>query len=190
MPSSRRPSEPVCSVERCLQILSDRWSFLILREAVMNGITRSPTSNATSASRRTSSPTDLTISSRRACSLTKRSYQEPGSRTRRSYHLTPAGRDLAVPLAALQQWGDEHTTPPNGPTVARLSPDGKTVRVTLLDEGDKVVPVNDLTFARTAAYPNSSTATAVGNHCADRTWVPRRLLGFAAAIAGWPSAPL
>jgi DNA-binding HxlR family transcriptional regulator len=32
--------EPVCSIERCLQILSDRWSFLILREVVFGGVTR------------------------------------------------------------------------------------------------------------------------------------------------------
>ena len=37
---ARSRPEPVCSIERCLQILSDRWSFLILREALIDGITR------------------------------------------------------------------------------------------------------------------------------------------------------
>jgi DNA-binding HxlR family transcriptional regulator len=85
--------------------------------------------------------------------LTKRSYQEPGSRTRRSYHPTAAGKDLAVPLAALQQWGDQHNPPPDGPTIERRSPTGTPVRVALLDAPDRAVPVNDLTFVTTAAYP-------------------------------------
>jgi hypothetical protein len=42
--------------------------------------------------------------------LEKREYQEAGERTRFSYHLTPAGVDLKLVLAALQQWGDVHVT--------------------------------------------------------------------------------
>ena len=153
--SKARAVAPDCSIERCLQILSDRWSFLILREALMNGITRFAEFER-NLGIAPNVLTDRLENLVKAGVLTKRSYQEPGSRTRRSYHLTPAGRDLAVPLAALQQWGDEHTNPPNGPTVARLSPAGKTVRVAFRDEANQPVPVNDLTFAKTAAYPSPS----------------------------------
>jgi DNA-binding HxlR family transcriptional regulator len=150
--SARRQHEPVCSIERCLQILSDRWSFLILREALIDGITRFADfqRNLGIAPNVLTDRLDNLVN---AGVLTKRSYQEPGSRTRRSYHLTAAGKDLAVPLAALQQWGDEHTAPPGGPTVDRRSAAGKPVRVAFLDEATKAVPVNDITFVKTAAYP-------------------------------------
>src|SRR3982075_1381812 len=118
---ARSRGEPVCSIERCLQILSDRWSFLILREALIDGITRFAEFER-NLGIAPNVLTDRLENLVKAGVLTKRSYQEPGARTRRSYHLTPAGKDLAVPLAALQQWGDEHTNPPNRPTVARLSP--------------------------------------------------------------------
>jgi hypothetical protein len=58
-----------------------------------------------------------------------------------------------VPLAALQQWGDEHNPPPGGPTVARRSTAGKPVRVGFVDDADRGVPIEDVVFARTAAYP-------------------------------------
>ena len=149
---ARSRPEPVCSIERCLQILSDRWSFLILREALIDGITRFADFQR-NLGIAPNVLTDRLENLVNAGVLTKRSYQEPGSRTRRSYHLTAAGKDLVVPLAALQQWGDEHNAPADGPTVARRSAAGKPVRVAFLDEANKAVPVNDLTFVKTAAYP-------------------------------------
>lgn len=83
--------------------------------------------------------------------MTRRSYQEPGSRRRQSYHLTQAGRDLAVPLAALQQWGDDHNPPRGGPSVMRRSPSGSPVRVGFLDQDDSVVQQDELSFV--AARP-------------------------------------
>jgi DNA-binding HxlR family transcriptional regulator len=151
-PAAQRSQEPVCSIERCLRILSDRWSFLILREALIGGVTRFADfqHNLGIAPNVLTDRLDNLV---KAGVLIKRSYQEPGSRTRRSYHLTGAGKDLAVPLAALQQWGDEHNAPPGGPTVARRSPGGKAVRVAFVNEANEAVPVNDLTFVETAAYP-------------------------------------
>ena len=156
---ARSRPEPVCSIERCLQILSDRWSFLILREALIDGITRFADfqRNLGIAPNVLTDRLDNLVN---AGVLTKRSYQEPGSRTRRSYHLTAAGKDLAVPLAALQQWGDEHNAPPDGPTVQRRSAADTPVRVAFLDETNQVVPVNDLAFIKTAAYPKQRDGEA------------------------------
>lgn len=86
--------------------------------------------------------------------LAQRAYQEPGSRTRHSYHPTPAGRELALPLAALQQWADEHDPPASGPTVARRSAGGKFVRVALMDETRNPVPVDQLVFQKTPTHPS------------------------------------
>jgi DNA-binding HxlR family transcriptional regulator len=156
MPSksqARRPPDPVCSIERCLGVLTDRWSFLIIREALMAGVERF----ADFQQRLGIAPNVLTDRLEHLVQsgvLTKRSYQEPGSRARRSYHLTPAGRDLAVPLAALQQWGDEHNPPRSGPSVLRRSPSGAPVQVAFVDdEGAPVRPDN-------VAWVESGTAAS------------------------------
>jgi DNA-binding HxlR family transcriptional regulator len=148
----RRSHQSLCSIERCLQILSDRWSFLILREAFMAGVTRF----ADFQRKLGIAPNVLTKRLDELVTagvLSKRAYQVPGSRTRSSYHATAAGKDLAIPLAALQQWGDEYNAPPGGPTVARRSAAGKSLRVGFLDEADEAVPVSDVIFVKTAAYP-------------------------------------
>jgi DNA-binding HxlR family transcriptional regulator len=147
-----RAAEPLCSIERCLQILSDRWAFLILREALLRDVTRFADFQQ-SLGIAPNILTDRLHAIVNAGVLTKRAYQEPGSRRRFSYHPTAAGRELAVPLAALQQWGDEHNPPPAGPTVARRSAAGRPVRVGFVDDADRGVPIEDVVFAKTAAYP-------------------------------------
>jgi DNA-binding HxlR family transcriptional regulator len=148
---TRTDSEPECSIERCLLVLSDRWSFLIMREALMADIERFADFQA----RLGIAPNVLTArleSLVDAGVMTKRSYQEPGKRRRQSYHLTAAGRDLVVPLVALQQWGDEHDPPSAGPSLERLSPTGSPVRVALLDTADELVSPEELAFARPAGW--------------------------------------
>jgi hypothetical protein len=81
-------------------------------------------------------------------------YQEPGSRSRSAYALTPAGRELNVVLAALQQWGDQHLPWPEGPSILRRVRGGdRPVRVGFVDDcGEEIAPA-DVAMIRTAAYP-------------------------------------
>jgi DNA-binding HxlR family transcriptional regulator len=156
--ASSRATEPVCSIERCLQSLSDRWSFLIMRESLLDGVTRF----ADFERRLGIAPNILSHRLDRLVTaglLAQRFYQEPGSRRRRSYHPTPAGRDLALPLAALQQWADEHDPPAGGPTVVRRSADGRAVRVAVVDEAQTLVPVDRLVFHKTPTHPLHDSAT-------------------------------
>jgi hypothetical protein len=78
--------------------------------------------------------------------LRKQTYQEPGSRNRISYHLTPAGEELLVVLAALQQWGDRHCPRPSGPAVLRRQrSSGLPVHVGLIaDTHGHEIPIADL----------------------------------------------
>lgn len=141
----RTADEPECSLERCLLVLSDRWSFLIMRDALMVGIERFADFQKSLGI----APNVLTARLEQlvdAGVMTKRSYQEPGARRRQSYHLTQAGRDLAVPFAALQEWGDEHDPPRGGPSMERVSPTGAKVRVGLLDGANSPVPRYDFRF--------------------------------------------
>jgi len=79
--------------------------------------------------------------------LEKREYRAEGERTRSSYHLTPAGVDLKLVLAALQQWGDVHVPRDEGPTVLRRNTrSGDLVTVGYLDEDGKAVPAQDVVF--------------------------------------------
>jgi DNA-binding HxlR family transcriptional regulator len=144
--------EPLCSIERCLEFLSDRWSFLILREALLFRVTRFADFQGKLgiAPNVLSNRLDTLV---KAGVLTKRAYQEPGARKRFSYHATPAAEELAVALAALQQWGDEHNPPRKGRTIERRSPAGKPVRVGFLDDDDNALPVSDVAFIKTDAYP-------------------------------------
>jgi len=70
-------------------------------------------------------------------------YQEPGGRQRRGYHLTKAGADLQVVLGALQQWGDTHRPRPTGPSALRRTPStGEPVRVAFVAGEDVVIDIH------------------------------------------------
>jgi DNA-binding HxlR family transcriptional regulator len=136
MPSATPPYRPPtaqCAIERALAVVGERWSLLILREAHA-GVTRFADFQANLGI-----ATNMLIS--RLAKLVaagifeKREYQLPGDRARPEYHLTPAGRDLAVVLGALQQWGDAHFPRPEGPVSQRTNRvSGERVSVSFVDE--------------------------------------------------------
>jgi DNA-binding HxlR family transcriptional regulator len=96
-----------CPVERAMKAVGTRNAMLIMREAHY-GTTRFDdfaervgiTEAAASARLR-----DLVD----AGLLAKQPYQEPGSRTRHEYVLTPAGTDLLPVVIGLFEWGQTHT---------------------------------------------------------------------------------
>jgi len=144
--------EPVCSIQRSLGVLGERWTFLILREAFF-GVTRF----SDFRDRLGVAPdvlTDRLNTLTEAGVLTREPYQEPGRRARYAYRLTPAGRELQVVLGSLQQWGDEHLPPPGGPTVARRARGtGGPLHIGFVDEQGREVALDDVEFVPTANYP-------------------------------------
>jgi len=143
-------SGSMCSIARSLDVLGDRWTLLIIREAFY-GVTRFADFRAVLGI----APDVLTERLHRlvdAGVLERRPYREQGSRPRHDYHLTAAGRELRVVLGALQQWGDAYRPAPAGPPVVRrTAANGSEVRVAFVDDADRVVPVEDVRFVRTAA---------------------------------------
>jgi DNA-binding HxlR family transcriptional regulator len=145
-------TQQTCSIVRSLEVLGERWTFLILREA-LSGTTRF-------ADFRAALGVAPDVLSDRLATLVasgvleKRPYREPGARARDSYHLTEAGRELQVVLGALQQWGDEHRPYEPGPTVLRRTADGRRVHVGFVDDEGKEVPLDEVRFVRTATYPS------------------------------------
>jgi DNA-binding HxlR family transcriptional regulator len=104
-----------CSIGRTLDVLRDRWSFLILRE-VFNGVRRFDDMRV-----RTQIP--RAVLSDRLATLVEQEllrrvpYQEPGKRTRHEYRLTQKGLDLYPVLAAMLAWGDRYLADPDGPAL-------------------------------------------------------------------------
>jgi DNA-binding HxlR family transcriptional regulator len=109
--------DPNCSIARSLGVLGERYTFLILREA-MDGVTRF-------AQFRDALGIAPDVLTDRLTTLVEYGvmrrvpYQEPGSRSRYAYTLTPAGAELHVALGSLQQWGDAYLPRLAGPTIER-----------------------------------------------------------------------
>src|SRR5258705_8836225 len=94
--ASSKVLDRYCSIARSLGVLGERWTFLILREA-MDGVTRF-------AQFRDALGIAPDVLTDRLTTLvdygvmTRAPYQEPGSRSRYAYTLTPAGEELHVAL--------------------------------------------------------------------------------------------
>jgi DNA-binding HxlR family transcriptional regulator len=143
--------ETPCSIARTLEVLGERWTFLVVREA-MSGTTRFADFRATLGV----APDVLTSrlnSLVEAGVLERRPYQEEGKRTRNEYLMTPAGDELRVVLGALQQWGDEHMPYSLGPTLLRRSADDRPLHVAYVDDEGREVPLAEVHFVKTPAYP-------------------------------------
>ncbi|MDM4763292.1 helix-turn-helix domain-containing protein [Galbitalea sp. SE-J8] len=98
-------TDPSCQILRSLEVLGEKWTLLIVRDALKGSTRFGEFRDALKA------PTDV-LSARLASLvehgiLEKRPYAEPGSRERFSYHLTAAGDGLRLVIAALAQWSDE-----------------------------------------------------------------------------------
>ncbi|MEV4107860.1 helix-turn-helix domain-containing protein [Nonomuraea sp. NPDC049695] len=104
-----------CSIERTLDIVGEKWTFLVLREA-FSGVRRFADMQAI-----TGAPRQV-LSARLARLvdeglLRKEPYREPGQRQRDEYRLTEKGRDLYPLLVALMHWGDKYLAGEEGAPV-------------------------------------------------------------------------
>jgi DNA-binding HxlR family transcriptional regulator len=104
---------PVCSIARAMEILGERWTFLILREAFYGVRRFSDMQRNLGIARNILSTRLQTLVG--AGIFERRLYQEEPERY--EYRLTPAGRDLYPSIVTLMRWGDEHLTGELGPPV-------------------------------------------------------------------------
>ena len=142
-----------CAIARTVDVLRDPWSFLILREALA-GVTRFADFRTT-LQIASDVLTDRLNTLVDAGVLERREYREEGRRPRAEYHLTAAGADLKTVIGALQQWGDEHLPVEIGPTVVRRrTTTGDPVEVGFVGPSGRRVPLDQVTFERTPAYPS------------------------------------
>ena len=95
-----------CPIARSLDVIGDRWTLLIVRDALA-GSTR-----FTQFRESLGIPRDVLASRLDALVLggvlDRRGVQREGERARDEYFLTESGRDLMVVLGALGDWGARH----------------------------------------------------------------------------------
>ena len=102
-----------CTIGRAMEILGERWTFVVIRE-VFNGIRRFDDMRV-----RTGIPRQVLTN--RLASLVEHGilhrapYQEPGARVRHEYRLTAKGFDLYPVMIAVSEWGNRYLAEPEGP---------------------------------------------------------------------------
>src|SRR6201987_1348365 len=119
-----------CSIKRTLDVVGERWTLLVLREAFY-GARRFEEFLANVGCART-------LLSERLATLVEHGvlqsepYREAGQRERHQYLLTEKGHDLFAALVVLMHWGDRwEAGRQGGPVVATHSESGQPVHVEL-----------------------------------------------------------
>ena len=132
-----------CSIARSLGVLGERWTFLILREALLGSTHFAQFRDALAIAPDVLSDRLNTLVEYGV--MTREPYREPGRRTRDAYLLTAAGRELEVALGSLQQWGDKYLPWPAGPTVERRTKvTDRPVHVGFIDDTGHEVELDDV----------------------------------------------
>jgi DNA-binding HxlR family transcriptional regulator len=126
-----------CSIARSLDLVGERWSLLIMREAVMSGITRY---------------TDFQHNLGIATNVLKSrldGFIEAGLMVRDDggdYRLTDMGRDLYPVLLAFVEWGDRWNAPAGPPGLFRHAGCGEQVRTEIRCPEHGPVPPDAITI--------------------------------------------
>ena len=124
-----------CPVAGAMEVLGDKWTLLIIRDA-FNGIKRFE-----DFQKHLGAPRALLTRRLRSLEedgvLRRETYQEPGKRQRDQYVLTKKGASLQNILIALHEWGDEYVRGPEGHPLELIDgPSGERVRLAPVRESD------------------------------------------------------
>lgn len=138
----RTYNDQVCSIARALEVLGERWTLLIVRDVLL-GVRRFDDFQRSLGVAR-NVLTDRLGRLVEAGVLERVPYQQRPARY--EYQLTEIGRELAVPVVGLMQWGDRHLAGPAGPPrLARHRDCGGELRATLACTGcDRSVSAGDV----------------------------------------------
>jgi DNA-binding HxlR family transcriptional regulator len=128
-----------CSVARALEVVGERWTLLIVRDAFLGlrrfdefqenlGIARNVLTD------RLNRLVDEGILGRVRYSERPERYE---------YRLTQKGRDLHLALSGLRQWGDKYASE-KPPTLLRRKSDKKPVVAALVPKGSDVLRFDEV----------------------------------------------
>jgi DNA-binding HxlR family transcriptional regulator len=105
----------VCSAARALEVVGERWSLLIIRDALFGGVTR-----FSDFLRRLGLARNILAA--RLDGFVDAGIMErfpPAGSSYQEYRLTEKGRDLAPVIIALTYWGDRWAAPDGPPIIYR-----------------------------------------------------------------------
>jgi DNA-binding HxlR family transcriptional regulator len=123
-----------CSIARALELVGERWTLLIIRDALLGVRRFDEFQDSLGVARNV-----LTNRLNRLVGegiLERSAYSDRPPRF--EYLLTEKGRELAVPVLALMQWGDRHLSP-KPPRIARRRSDRSRLRVAFVSPDDELV---------------------------------------------------
>lgn len=147
----RYEGQEACSVARTLEIVGERWTWLIVRDAFLGlkrfdefqeslGVARNVLAD------RLRRLVDAGIFERVL-------YAERPARY--EYVLTERGRDLFTALNALRQWGDEHLTD-KPMRLLRRKADGRPVVAALVPYGTSALLEDEMELVPGPGFPRGS----------------------------------
>ena len=137
-----------CSVAQVLEIVGERWTWLIIRDAFL-GMTRFIDFERSLGIARN-------ILTDRLNRLVEEGifervlYQEHPARY--AYRLTPKGSDLFTALNALRQWGDQYLSA-KPMRLLRRKDDKRPVIAALVPEGTPVLPTDEIELVPGPGFP-------------------------------------
>lgn len=124
-------TDPTCPVARTVDLVGDRWSLLVIRDA-MDGAR-----SFTELQRRTGIARNiLTDRLRKLTAHGILTRETAPSGRRQEYVLTTAGRDLLAVIVTLRQWGERHAFAPGDAHSVLLDQDGHRVAPVVLTGSD------------------------------------------------------
>ncbi len=103
-------TDPSCPVARAVDLVGDRWSLLIVRDAMDGATTFTEFRQRLGIARNI-----LTDRLRRLVAHGVLSKSAAVDGRSRAYRLTEAGQDLFTAVVALRQWGERHAFAPGEP---------------------------------------------------------------------------
>jgi DNA-binding HxlR family transcriptional regulator len=114
-PERSRFSAENCSIRRTLDVVGEKWTLLVLREAFYGVRRFDDFARGVGCARNILSARLNTLVEEGL--LRREPYREPGQRARVEYRLTEKGLELFPAVVALMQWGDRWAGDPDGPPV-------------------------------------------------------------------------
>ena len=123
-----------CSIARSLEVVGERWTLLIIRDAFL-GLRRFDQFQDSLGIARNILTDRLNRLVEEGILARVRYNERP---ERHEYRLTTKGRDLAVTLAGLRQWGDKYLSE-KPPRILRRRSDKRPVVVAFVPKGADVL---------------------------------------------------
>lgn len=131
---------------RAAEILGDRWTLLILREAFY-GVQRYDDMLADLGAPRAMLTNRLSKLVDQGL-MARRPYKEPGSRVRHAYALTAKGRDTALVLIAMMHWGEKHLLGAPAPVMIADAQTGAELHAGMISQSGRETALSSARLVR------------------------------------------